>query len=318
MSTTDLITGSIEFKLRWLARELRWLNDKTGIDDWVSSVTSLVGLRKTMNISTDVVRTRFSERRYDQMTPWKRMNYTISPHININIEAEPSSERNRSEKRRRDWERRENWGWVTKNKVDSVAPRPKHSENPAEANRGLTDKPLSLQQTPIVKELELKENLKGGNAKEAKDKEMEVDEDTGDKQKPDAMDNVDWKENKEKETKGRIDICTWSSGYLSVYKTKKDWDHEKRDNRKTRIPIVGRKYEVFTREADNSNWDACREGYTDSNGRINHRKGSEDWKWYRINVSNEGDDDYVKVIYNGETLVSLQQLERFDRTRLEK
>ena len=102
-----------------------------------------------------------------------------------------------------------------------------------------------------------------------------------------------------KETKGWIDSCTLSCGYLSVYKTKKDWDHEKREYRRTRIPIVGRKYEVFTRDADNSNWETCREGYTDINGRVNHRKGSVDWKWYRINVSNEGDDDYVRMIYDG-------------------
>ena len=60
-----------------------------------------------------------------------------------------------------------------------------------------------------------------------------------------------------------------------MYKTKKDWDHEKREYRKTRIPIVGRKYEVFTRGADNTKWNEWREWYSDINVRVNHRKGSE-------------------------------------------
>ena len=145
------------------------------------------------------MRTRISGRRNDQKTPWKRTNYTISSHITNNIEAEPTSEIKRREKRSRDWERRENWEWATKNKVESVAIWSKNTEKPAEFIKGLNGKPLDLQGKTFEKEPDLKGNLNWGNEKEVKYKEMEVDEGIGVKLKADRtlMENIDLEENKE-------------------------------------------------------------------------------------------------------------------------
>ena len=120
------------------------------------------------------------------------------------------------------------------------------------------------------------------------------------------------------ETKGCIESCTLEAGYLSVYKVEKDWDHENREYKKTRILVVGRKYKILVRDAEKSKWNAWKEGYTDNNGGVDHMKGCKEWKWYRIEITNEGDEDYVRMILNRDTLVNLRGLEMYDRMQLEK
>ena len=159
MSSDDLLLQSIEFKLRWLAKELRWLNNHKGIEDWGESVTSLVELRSKVTRSTADSRRRFTERRYDQNTPAKKKFYTISPQTFINIEEKSSTAIKQAEKkRRREWESRHNWDWMNKDKVKSWATKIKE---PAAVVRGLIDKQRFPKETSGLTQQNFKVNMKG-------------------------------------------------------------------------------------------------------------------------------------------------------------
>ena len=150
MVTEDLVAESIGYKLRWLARELRWINDPSGIDKWVESVKSLCELRWKISACRAEHHELVAKRRNDQWTSLEKTNYTISPEVKVNIEERLASEERQVGKRGREWKCRDNWKDMNKdieerglqNNRDQVKPEATVSDSKV--------KPVNMKCTPDV------------------------------------------------------------------------------------------------------------------------------------------------------------------------
>ena len=78
MLTEDIVSESVGYKLRWLARELRWLNDPSVIQEWVQSVSSLTELLRKLESKSGGPQTRDLKRRNDPRSVWKKKPYLSS------------------------------------------------------------------------------------------------------------------------------------------------------------------------------------------------------------------------------------------------
>ena len=88
MTTEELVCDRIGYKMRWMARELRWINEPTGIQEWVASITSLCELRWKINRSVRDSPRQNAKQRCDQS--WMtRAKLTTSLQAGVNIEALP-------------------------------------------------------------------------------------------------------------------------------------------------------------------------------------------------------------------------------------
>ena len=122
----NIVVESIAHKLRWLARELRWINDPSGIEKWVASTMALGEVMQKMKDLAVTTSVWNAERRNDQTISTQRVAYTISPPCVTTLEYRPTTERlgkdqliaesrGLAAKRGREWERRENWTDMIKN-----------------------------------------------------------------------------------------------------------------------------------------------------------------------------------------------------------
>ena len=91
MFAEDFVADSTGYKLRWLSRELRWINAPTGIGAWAESVRALCELRWKIIASKVAHPEHKSNRRNDQTSSLKKTVYTISPIETVNVWEGPSS-----------------------------------------------------------------------------------------------------------------------------------------------------------------------------------------------------------------------------------
>ena len=91
MFTEDVVAESIGYKLRWLSKELRWINSPSGIDAWAESVRALCDLRWKIMASTAAHPEHNSNRRNGQTPSFKKTVNAISPKEAVNFWEGPSS-----------------------------------------------------------------------------------------------------------------------------------------------------------------------------------------------------------------------------------
>jgi len=147
ISADAFVAESIEMKMRWLARRLRWWDKIDEIEQWESTVASLKDLlqrsrldgatypAKNLNVLTVSApqSVSFTNKRYNETNMAERTQISEARNLTIELVADQSSlklvkaknkhqsgvnnqqenslpsERRHSDKRKRDWESRENW-----------------------------------------------------------------------------------------------------------------------------------------------------------------------------------------------------------------
>ena len=273
------IKYNIKRKIEWMGRRLRYIDGPEEIKEWAAAIRALNVVFKEVDIKGSS----------DNWKPWKRSK----------VEA----------------------------REDSMTMGSQSWEGTVASKKGMGTEMIEKRKKPFLAKLRPPRVQVDGDDEEMLHRKAAVMEMLNTPQKEKWSESV-WSEsvdstienlreatNKEasKKTKAEVNSCTLQGGYLFVYNVQKDWDAENKEYRKTRIPIVGRKYVVWSRSGDKSKWTEWRKGYTDNKGRVNHIKGSENWKWYRVNVENDGCDEYVRVILNGKTLVSPRALEMVEK-----
>ena len=76
ITATEFVAESIEMKMRWLARRLRWTDKTEEIEQWAKVVATLENLRQRMN--GDCKRSSVRNSRRQSAWPRKSEHYTIS------------------------------------------------------------------------------------------------------------------------------------------------------------------------------------------------------------------------------------------------
>ena len=92
----------IGYKLSWLSRELRWINDPTEIEAWVASTKALSDLRWKMKQNVETVPRRDACSRQDHATLNVKRAYTISLAHMTTMEDQSTAKMNSWRPRRRE------------------------------------------------------------------------------------------------------------------------------------------------------------------------------------------------------------------------
>ena len=85
MSGEDFVAGSIEMKMKWLARQLRFRDKPAEIDEWVRSMSSLINLLRKINVKETNGSEHTAERK--QWMPTET-NFTLSAPCKISLDQQ--------------------------------------------------------------------------------------------------------------------------------------------------------------------------------------------------------------------------------------